>query len=140
MSQIKKLFGAVMLVGLVAGSGFAFSQSAALSEEMKARIAPVGTVCKAGESCAAAATPVSTGPKSGKEVYASVCTTCHSVGVAGAPKTGVADDWNPRIAKGMDVLYTNAINGINGMPAKGLCMTCSDDEIKAAVDHMIAPK
>lgn len=41
------------------------------------------------------------------------------------------------IAKGMDTLYTHAIGGFNAMPAKGLCMTCSDDEVKAAVDHMI---
>ena len=50
---------------------------------------------------------------------------------------GDAGAWSPRVAKGMETLYTHAINGFNAMPAKGLCMTCSDDEVKAAVDHMV---
>jgi cytochrome c5 len=61
---------------------------------------------------------------------------CHASGAAGAPKFGDAAAWGPRIGKGMDTLYSNAINGFNGMPAKGLCMDCSDDEVNAAVDHM----
>jgi cytochrome c5 len=27
--------------------------------------------------------------------------------------------------------------GIRAMPPKGMCMTCSDDEIMAAVDYMV---
>lgn len=136
MSQMKKMFGLVLVVGLVAVSGIAQSQSS-LNDELKARIAPVGIVCKAGESCAAAAAAVSTGPKSGKEIYESACTTCHAIGVAGAPKTGSPEDWAPRFAKGLDTLYTNAIEGFNGMPAKGLCMSCSDEEVKTAVDYIL---
>ncbi len=137
VSQMKKIFSLVLVVGLGAVSGLAYSQSAALTEEMKARIAPVGSVCKSGESCAAAPVAVSSGPKSGEEVYKSACTTCHAIGVAGAPKTGSADDWAPRIAKGIDTLYTHAIDGFNGMPAMGLCSTCSEDEVKAAVDYLV---
>jgi cytochrome c5 len=58
--------------------------------------------------------------------------------VAGAPKTGVAADWAPRIAPAEDTLVTNAINGIRGMPPRGTCATCSDDEIRNAVKHMVA--
>jgi cytochrome c5 len=58
--------------------------------------------------------------------------------VAGAPKTGVAADWAPRIAQGEDTLVTHAINGIRGMPPRGTCATCSDDEIRNAVKHMVA--
>lgn len=137
MSQLKKMFGLMILVGSTAMSGVVFSQSSSLTDEMKARIAPVGSVCKSGESCAAAPVAVSTGPKSGKEVYDSACTTCHAVGVAGAPKTGHPEDWAPRAAKGIETLYTHAIAGFNGMPAKGLCMSCSDDEVKAAVDYIL---
>ena len=56
---------------------------------------------------------------------------------SGAPKTGDAGDWAPRIAQGKDVLADHAINGFNAMPAKGSCMDCSDDEIIAAIEHMI---
>ncbi len=137
VSQMKKIFSLVLVVGLGAVSGLANSQSAALTEEMKARIAPIGSVCKSGESCAAAPVVVSSGPKSGKDVYDTSCTTCHAIGVAGAPKTGSADDWAPRIGKGIETLYTHAIEGFNGMPPMGLCGTCTEDEIKAAVDYLV---
>jgi cytochrome c5 len=37
-------------------------------------------------------------------------------------------------------LHKHAIEGFNDigmMPAKGLCMSCSDDEVMAAVDYML---
>ena len=44
--------------------------------------------------------------------------------------------------RGNETLYTNAIQGLQGqagvMPAKGGNMSLSDDEVKAAVDHMVA--
>ena len=137
VSQIKKTFRFLLAIGVVAASGIAYSQSPALTDAMKARIAPVGSLCKSGETCAAAPVAVSAEPKSGKEVYDSSCTTCHAVGVSGAPKMGHPEDWNPRLANGIDTLYTHAINGFNAMPAKGLCMACSDDEVTAAVDYML---
>jgi cytochrome c5 len=38
----------------------------------------------------------------------------------------------------MDALVSNAINGLNAMPPKGLCMTCSDADLKAAVEYMVS--
>ena len=64
-------------------------------------------------------------PRSGDEVYNTKCAVCHGTGAAGAPKFGDAGAWGGRVAKGLDTL-TNAINGINGMPAKGLCKDCSE--------------
>jgi cytochrome c5 len=60
------------------------------------------------------------------------------VGVAGAPKFGVAAEWASRIAQGEDTLVTHSINGIRGMPPRGTCGTCSDEEIRNAVRHMVA--
>lgn len=100
------------------------------------RIKAVGTVCVEGESCADNLTLAAAGPKSGEEVY-KTCAACHASGAAGAPKYRNADDWTGRLSAGLDTVYANAINGKGAMPAKGLCMSCSDDEIKAAVDHMI---
>ncbi len=110
---------------------------AAVKDEMADRVSPVGSMCMAGESCAAAPVVVASGPRSGEEIYNSKCVACHSTGAAGAPKLGDAGAWAPRIGKGIEVLYTGAINGVNGMPAKGLCMDCSDDEIKQTVDYMV---
>ena len=75
--------------------------------------------------------------KSGKDIYNSVCMSCHMSGAAGTPITGKVDQWSERIAKGNDTLYNNAINGIGVMPAKGGLMSLSDDAVKLAVDYMI---
>ena len=72
-----------------------------------------------------------------ERVYMQSCWACHNSGAAGAPKVGVAADWAPRIAKGMDTLLANAITGINSMPAKGLCFTCTDDDLKDLVQYMV---
>ncbi len=125
-----------MVSTLVTVSGVAFSESKAI-DTIKDRLAPVGKICMSGEPCAAApAAPASAGPKSGKDLYESACKTCHGTGVLNAPKFGNAADWAPRIAKGMDTLYTHAIAGFNSMPAKGTCAACSDEEIKGAVKYM----
>ena len=63
---------------------------------------------------------------------------CHASGAAGAPLLGDLEAWNSRMGKGMDVVMANVINGINAMPAKGLCMDCTDNELRAIVDYMIA--
>lgn len=105
------------------------------------RITMAGHVCLEGDPCAAAvvAAPAAGGaPRSGDEVVSAVCGGCHNAGVMGAPVIGNKGQWGARIAQGKSTLYTHAIGGIRGMPAKGGCGTCSDDEIKAAVDVMIA--
>jgi cytochrome c5 len=77
----------------------------------------------------------------GKEVYDAACFICHATGVAGAPKIGDSSAWEPRLAQGMDTVYTHAIKGFMGeaglMPPKGGRMDYSDDDVKAAVDYMV---
>lgn len=110
-------------------------------------IKPVGQVNVAGESAPApstpeaAAAPVETAaatPKSGEEIYKGTCMACHTTGAAGSPKLGDAAAWAPRIAAGMETLMTNATNGLKAMPPKGLCMTCSDEELRSAVEYIVA--
>jgi len=76
--------------------------------------------------------------RSGEEIYTQYCTTCHTVGVAGAPKKGDADAWAPRQAKGIPAMIERAKKGLNAMPPKGLCMDCTDQELEAAIDFMLA--
>jgi cytochrome c5 len=135
--MMKRVLAAVLLgFGLMAGA-----VTASVEDEIRARIAPVGDVCVAGEDCAEGAAPVqqaaSSGPRSGSEVYGAACAACHDTGAAGAPVKGNASAWEPRIEKGLDTLVTHAINGFNAMPAKGGCSSCSDEEIKLAVEHII---
>ena len=89
----------------------------------------------------AAAVPVKTANASGGEaVYKKACMSCHMTGAAGAPKLGDASAWELRIAKGSDALVQSALAGVPGtaMMAKGACNACSDDDIKSAVEYMIA--
>ncbi len=74
----------------------------------------------------------------GAAVFASACQACHMTGAAGAPIPG-SDAWAERAAKGRDMLVSSAINGIGAMPAKGGFAHLSDDEVAAAVEHMLAP-
>ncbi|HEY6131007.1 MAG TPA: c-type cytochrome, partial [Halioglobus sp.] len=80
------------------------------------------------------------GARSGDAVYNATCMACHSTGAGGAPKVGDAAAWADRIAKGKEALYNSGINGVpgTGLMAKGGCVACSDEEIHAAVDHMVA--
>ena len=70
--------------------------------------------------------------------YMANCNACHAAGVANAPKLGDKAAWDARMAKGMDAIMVNVMNGINAMPAKGLCMSCSADDLQAIVNYMVA--
>ena len=67
---------------------------------------------------------------------------CHAAGVAGAPKPGDKENWAPRIAQGTETPYKHSIEGYTGnsgmMPARGGNPKLTDDEMKAAVDFMVA--
>ncbi len=86
----------------------------------------------------AAVEPASQGMDLVKENYAKTCGICHDAGVANAPKFGDAEQWASRIIKGKDRLYMSSIIGMPpAMPARGMCFSCSDDDLKALVDYMV---
>jgi len=90
------------------------------------------------EGQAGSALPV---PKNGQQAFQDVCSACHGMGIAGAPKAGDAAAWGPRIAKGKATLYDHALHGFTGtkgmMPAKGGRTDIPDAVIKQAVDYMV---
>ncbi len=142
MSQLKKtgLAAVALLLALgIAGCGSESKEVKLTADQEKAmteRLAPAGEVVLE-KDVPSAPVAAASGPRSGEEIYNTKCTACHSTGAAGAPKVGAAGDWESRLAQGIETLYTHALNGIRGMPAKGLCMDCSADEIHAAVDYMV---
>ncbi|MFC5741451.1 c-type cytochrome [Dyella tabacisoli] len=117
------------------------------------RIAPAGAVyagntgraaMQAAQDAAAklAASQVAFGGSTdGKTIYDGLCHSCHTAGVAGAPKVGDKGNWAPRIAEGLETLVKHAIDGYHGpdgntMPAKGGMPSLTDEQVKNAVHWM----
>jgi cytochrome c5 len=78
-----------------------------------------------------------TASAAGQKIYQKSCQACHATGAAGAPKLGDKDAWAPRIAKGNDALLSSVKNGLKAMPPKGTCMSCSEDDLRAAMEYMV---
>jgi cytochrome c5 len=74
----------------------------------------------------------------GKAVYDKTCVACHASGVANAPKLGDKAAWAPRAATGKDALFTSVVKGKGAMPPKAGAADLKDDDIKAAIDFMLA--
>lgn len=133
-------FRIVRISALLASVVFAGSLAAQSRDELVAeRLKPIGEVCLAGEACAAGglAAPAASGEFSAEATYTASCSLCHASGMAGAPRTDDAAAWAARIAeKGIEGLVANAISGVNAMPARGMCMTCSDENIAALVEYI----
>ena len=153
------VFALINLSFMVLGSNAAEQQS------VEDNVRPAGQVCLAGQSCVGstsgsspaapvtstrAAAPVAAVVEEVAAVAAEVaafdvestyqmsCFACHGTGAAGAPILGDAEAWAPRMEKGMDAVMLNVVNGVNAMPPKGLCFTCTDDNLAAIVAYMFS--
>lgn len=79
----------------------------------------------------------------GLRVYNGLCISCHN-GLPNIPRVGDIAAWESRIAQGMALLYERAIKGfiseggLIAMPPKGGNLSLTDEEVKAAVDYMVA--
>ena len=117
---------ALVAAALLAGCG----DSGKVDEELRATlIQPVARV----EIQAVTITP---GTRTGEQIYKSICAACHDAGAVGAPKTGDAAAWGPRLALGHDSLTASAIAGKNAMPPRGGGSDLTDTEVKRAVAYL----
>ncbi len=77
----------------------------------------------------------------GGKIWDKHCRACHGSGLAGAPKITGSRFWEPRIAQGLEVIFTNAKEGFTGktgtMPARGGKPKLTDEEFEAAIRFMI---
>ncbi len=81
--------------------------------------------------------------KQGRAVWLGTCEACHANDVAGAPLVSNKTAWAPRVAKGRETLYRSALGGLTGpmgtqMPPRGGNDKLSDDQVRSAVDYMLA--
>ena len=54
-----------------------------------------------------------------------------------APKVGAKDQWDPRVAQGLDTLVTHAVTGIRAMPAKGGNPALTEANIRESIVYML---
>ena len=101
------------------------------------RIKPVGEVRIDTSNMVASAESNESSERSGEEIYNSKCAGCHTSGVMDAPKYASLEDWSTRIDVGLEKLTLSAIAGKGGMPPKGACMDCTDNEIKNTVQYIL---
>ncbi len=73
--------------------------------------------------------------QTGEQVFKAQCTTCHSAGVAGAPKFGDTAAWAARLPTGYDALLHSALKGKGAMAPQG-GGDFDDVEIGRAVVYM----
>jgi len=77
----------------------------------------------------------------GKTVFEASCASCHTgwIGgwMSGAPDIDDKEDWQPLLVKGVEALTEGTIIGVGEMAPRGKCDTCSDADIRAAVEYII---
>lgn len=132
---MRRAVGIGMLVGLA--SAVAHAVPPGTPDEIRERLQPFGSLCRSGDDCGQATAAAASGPLSGEQVYNQFCFACHASGVGGAPVYGDAAAWEPRIAQGIETLADHTINGIRAMPARGTCVSCSDEDLKGAMQYMV---
>ncbi len=148
----------VLNVKKLVAAGFALSSLIALgaalpalgsdtAEAIAQRMSPFGMVCRAEHPCAEAraqarlaaqaltsAPPV---PETGESIYEQYCSVCHDAGIGGAPLFGSLEQWQPRLDKGREELLATSLSGLNAMPPMGTCMSCSETNMRQAIDYML---
>ncbi|MBA2655413.1 MAG: c-type cytochrome [Tatlockia sp.] len=76
-------------------------------------------------------------PSNGQKIYDESCAICHNEGKQGAPAIGDKTIWAPLIARNMDVLIKNTMDG-DDHPKNGGCKHCTDGEIIEAIKYMVS--
>ena len=73
---------------------------------------------------------------SGESTYQQVCASCHTPGVAGAPKLGDKAKWAALIKEGQVQITAHGYVGVRGMPAKGGKPDLGVSDFAASVVYM----
>jgi cytochrome c5 len=130
-------FGIIIVAGMMSGGTKKLDPEQ--TKKMEARLAPIAKVITDPSMLVKVSANANRTPVPPEEVFAQVCTACHTAGVLGAPKIGDKAEWSKRKSAdgGIDGLAANAIKGKNQMPARGGNPDLSDDEIKQTVELML---
>lgn len=76
----------------------------------------------------------------GESVWATSCSRCHMYGSNGAVTLENREYWDKSAEKGLDDLFVSVWKGKYGekgaMPPKGLCPSCSEDQIEKSILYL----
>ncbi len=160
-------FSAASIPALIFTAGVLLfpGQLSLADQSAEENLAPIAKLCLAGEDCvgakvsqaaeaviapepvaepapAPAAEPVQIAQADDgfdlQGTYQIFCFACHSTGLSGAPLPGDAEAWGPRMEKGREEIIEIMNRGLNAMPPKGLCMTCTDDQLWELSQYMVS--
>lgn len=142
MSSLKsRIVNAILLVAGITAAGSLWAQN--LETVISERLEGADRVCLQGADCSAGGAAMNIAQAGSDEfspeaVYENNCAMCHDTGMANAPQPDQTDRWNTRLEEaGLDGIVSNAINGINAMPPRGMCTDCTDDEIRQVVEYIM---
>ena len=166
VSDNASIFSAASIPALLFTAGVLLfpGQLSLADQSAEENLAPISKLCLAGEDCVGAkvneaAAPVAAAPASVEAApepvaepvqiaqaddgfdlqatYQMFCFACHSTGLSGAPLPGDVEAWAPRMEKGREEIIEIMNRGLNAMPPKGLCMTCTDDQLWELSQYMV---
>jgi cytochrome c5 len=99
--------------------------------------APAGAVLAADASAGGSGAPPAGQPDPDvMRKWSRSCALCHVDGNGGAPRVGHAEEWQPRLAQGRDLLLDHTLNGFGKMPPLGYCMSCEAEDFRALIEFM----
>jgi cytochrome c5 len=137
------VLGGLLFVALILGEGV-FSRHGGEAgagmgvgsmDDIAMRLEPVVTLTEIQANASGSAGDMAS--MSPRQLYEGACMACHASGVAGAPKTGDAAAWQPRMGDGIDGMLSSAISGKGAMPPKG-GSTYSDEQLRSIIEFILA--
>ncbi|VEB33016.1 cytochrome c5 [Legionella sainthelensi] len=124
------------LISLYCFSLMLYASNETQQQEIQLRIQPIGQVSVQNE--VKSENKTTRDEELGQEIYERYCVVCHKDGLAGAPRFRNEQDWKPRLTgRTLDDLVASSLKGLNAMPAKGTCIKCNEDDLKAAISYML---
>jgi len=78
-------------------------------------------------------------PRTAERLYQTSCYSCHEQGRLGAPKRGDVNAWRDRPLGNPELMLQRVVEGFRGMPAKGMCHDCNEQELHDLVQYLVEP-
>ena len=85
--------------------------------------------------------PKNHGKNIGEAIYDRYCDQCHQKGkgpINNAPKINDTWAWISLRKSGIEELLWYTMNGMDGMPIKGTCTDCTEEELKETIEYMLS--